>query len=431
MSGIISQLCAEVELPRMIQVKQLFDQDHIESEDIPQAVFAQLSRSELGDPIKPGKRIAITCGSRGVANIAIIIKAIADFVKSKGASPFVIPAMGSHGGATGEGQKALIAGYGVTEEFVGCPIVSSMETVVIGQSEEGADGVSYRVRIDKNAAESDGIIVAGRIKPHTDFHGPYESGIMKMMAIGLGKREGADICHQNGFGDMARMVPLFGKTIIKHAPVILGFGILENAYCQTCKFVALRPDEIEGQEPLLLEEARGHLPIILFDKTDVLVVDRIGKDISGDGMDPNITGASPCSPWVSGGIQALRTAILDLTLETHGTAIGMGAAHTITRRLFNKIDYEATYVNVVTSRGLDFARIPCILETDKEAIQLALRTCMGNDKDHPRIIRIADSLHTERIWISEAMEDEAKAKKRLEILSGPQDWPFDKDGNLW
>jgi hypothetical protein len=160
-------------------------------------------------------------------------------------------------------------------------------------------------------------------------------------------------------------------------------------------------------------------------------VDRIGKDISVDGMDPNITGASPCSPWVTGGIKANRTTILDLTEKTHGTAIGIGAAHTITRRLFDKIDYEATYVNAVTSRGIDFVRIPAIVENDREAVQLALRTCVGHDPDRPRIIRIADSLHTETIWISEAMEGEAKANKRLEILSGPQDWPFDKDGNLW
>jgi hypothetical protein len=426
MGGMISALCAEVELPRMLQVRQLFDRDHIEPADIPRAVAAELARSG----IKPGKRIAITCGSRGVANIAIITRAIADFVKSRGAVPFVVPAMGSHGGATAEGQKALIAGYGVSEEFVGCPIVSSMETVEIGTSEVGPGGKTYGVRIDKNAAEADGIIVAGRIKPHTDFHGTYESGIMKMMAIGLGKREGADICHQNGFGYMAEMVPLFGRTIIKYAPVILGFGILENAYCQTCKFVALRPDEIAEKEPGLLEEARTHLPIILFDSTDVLVVDRIGKDISGDGMDPNITGASPCSPWVTGGITANRTAILDLTPATHGAALGIGAAHVITRRLFNKIDYEATYVNAITSRGIDFVRIPAIMESDREAVQLALRTCIGHDPA-PRIIRIADSLHTETIWVSEALEAEARANKRLEILCGPQNWPFDKDGNLW
>jgi hypothetical protein len=230
---------------------------------------------------------------------------------------------------------------------------------------------------------------------------------------------------------MAEMVPLFGKTIIKHAPVILGFGILENAYGQTCKFAAMRPEEIEAKEPPLLEEARNHLPLILFDEADVLVVDRIGKDISGDGMDPNVTGAGPCSPWVSGGIKAQRTAVLDLTEETHGAAMGIGAAHTTTRRLFNKIDYEATYVNAVTSRIIEFVRIPAIAENDREAVQLALRTCIGHDPSRPRIIRIADSLHTETLRVSEALREEAEANPRLEILSGPEDWPFDKNGNLW
>ncbi|GHU19485.1 hypothetical protein FACS189475_06770 [Betaproteobacteria bacterium] len=427
MSSVISQLCAEVDLPRMIRVQQLFDRDRIDPEDIPQAIFAQLSRSELGDPIKPGKRIAITCGSRGVANVAIITRAIADFIKSKGAKPFVIPAMGSHGGATGEGQKALIAGYGVTEEFVGCPIVSSMETVVIGVNDEG-----HEVRIDKNAAESDGVIVAGRIKPHTDFHGTFESGVMKMMAIGLGKREGADICHEKGFGHMAHRVQLFGRCIIKNAPILLGFGIMENAYCETCKFIALRPEEIEEREPVLLDEARTHLPLLYFENTDVLVVDWIGKDISGTGMDPNITGTGYCTPFVTKScITVLRTVVLDITPESHGTAFGIGAAHTTTKRLFDKIDFDSTYVNAVTSRGLDQVKLPCIMDTDKEAIQLALRTCIGYDKEHPRIIRVKDSLHTETIWISEAMEEEAKANKRLQIISGPEAWPFNEDGNLW
>jgi hypothetical protein len=434
MNGIISRLCAEVPLPKMIKVRQLFDRGRIETADIPSAVLREISLSELGDPVKPGMRIAITCGSRGVANIALIIRALADFVRSKGARPFVVPAMGSHGGAVAEGQRALIASYGVTEEFIGCPILSSMETVEIGRSDEGLEpGTSpgFPVRIDKNAALSDGIIVAGRIKPHTDFRGPCESGIMKMMAIGLGKREGADICHNPGFANMARMVPLFGRTIIAHAPVILGFGILENARGETCRFAAMRPDEIEEKEPLLLEEARAHLPLIHFDSVDVLVVDRIGKDISGDGMDPNITGASPCSPFVEGGLKAGRTVILDLTEATHGSAMGMGAAHTITRRLFNKIDYEATYVNAVTSRGLDFVRIPCILESDREAVQLALRTAVGADSLRPRIIRIADSIHTETLFISEAMKEEALKKSRIEIEGEAEEWPFDEAGNLW
>ncbi|MDR0668495.1 MAG: hypothetical protein LBF95_00290 [Treponema sp.] len=427
--GVISRLCAEVRLPRMLRVRQFFDRDHIEAEDIPAAVRAQLSRPELGNPVEPGKRYAITCGSRGVANIVLITGAIAAFVRSRGGLPFVVPAMGSHGGATAGGQRALLAAYGLTEESLGCPIVSSMETVALGETEPGPGGKRYGVRIDKNAAGADGIIVAGRIKPHTDFHGPYESGIMKMMAIGLGKREGAEICHENGFGYMAEMVPLFGRAVIACAPVVLGFGILENAYGQTRKFAALRPDEIETREPVLLDEARSLLPRIPFDSADVLVVDRIGKDISGDGMDPNITGPSPCSPWVTGGLRANRTVVLDLTDETHGAAMGIGAAHTTTRRLFNKVDFEATYVNAVTSRGIDFARIPCVLESDREAVQLALRTCIGGDPGRPRIIRIADSLHTETMWISEAMEGEAAA--RLEIQSGPEDWPFDGDGNLW
>ena len=426
-NNIMKQLCAEIALPRMIKVRQLFDKGRIEVAKIPEAIFAEMARPELGDYIKPGKRIAITSGSRGVANIAVIIKAIADFVKSKGAQPFVVPAMGSHGGATAEGQKALIESYGVREEFIGCPILSSMETVVIGKNDEGQD-----VRIDKNAASADGIIVAGRIKPHTDFHGTYQSGIMKMMAIGLGKREGADACHELGFGHMPHRVHIYGKAVIKHAPVILGFAILENAYDETRKFAALRPDEIECEEPKLLEEAWTHLPVLFFKQTDVLVVDRIGKDISGTGMDPNVTGTGYCTPFVTKScIEVLRTVVLDLTPETHGIAFGIGAAHSTTKRLFDKMDFDGTYVNAVTSRGLDQVKIPCVMDNDREAIQLALRTCLGNDKARPRIIRINDSLRTENIWVSEAMKEEAEANKRIEILSGPEAWAFNADGNLW
>jgi len=301
-----------------------------------------------------------------------------------------------------------------------------METVVIGTTAEG-----HQVRIDKNAASADGIIVAGRVKPHTDFRGPYESGLMKMMTIGLGKREGADIFHDAGFAHIPRLIPLFGRCILKNAKIALGFAILENAYGQTCKFAALRPDEIDEKEPLLLEEARTHLPFIFFDEADVLIIDRIGKDISGDGMDPNVTGASSCSPYVSGGLKAQRTVVLDLTPATHGAALGIGAAHTITRRLFEKINYESTYVNAITARALDFVRIPCILDNDREAVQLALRTCVSIDRGNPRIIRIADSLHTETIWISEAMQDEALNNPKLTVLGEPEPWSFNSEGNLW
>ena len=426
MGGIVSRLCGEIKLPRMLKVKQHFDPSCIKKDDIPKAVFDELSKPELADAIKPGMRIAVTCGSRGVANIAVITRAITDYVKSKGAHPFVVPAMGSHGGASAEGQKALLASYGVTEESAGCPIHSSMETVSLGKTKAPV----YEVRLDKHAAQADGIIAAGRIKPHTDFHGEYESGIMKMLAIGLGKRDGADICHQFGFGRMAEMVLLFGKAIIENAPVIMGFGILENAYSQTYKVAAMPAGEIEKREPQLLKEARSRLPFLPFETCDVLVVDKFGKDISGLGMDPNITGASPCTPFVKSGFSAARTVVLDLTKETHGTAMGIGAADVITRRLFNKIDFEASYVNAITSRGIDYVRIPLIADNDREAIQTALRTCIGIDKDNPRIIRITDSIHTEIFYISEVLEDEA-VKKNLEILESPGGWKFNEEGNLW
>jgi len=212
--------------------------------------------------------------------------------------------------------------------------------------------------------------------------------------------------------------------------VIIGLGILENAYSQTCKFAAMKPSEIDTMEPELLKEARTHLPLIPFDSTDVLIVDRIGKDISGDGMDPNIVGAGPCSPYVKGGISTNRIVILDLTPETHGVALGIGAAHAITKRLFDQIDFDATYVNAITSRGIDYVRVPAITANDREAIRLALRTCIGHDTAKPKIIRISDSLHTETFYVSEALEADAK-KKGLEILEGPKEWNFDSDGNLW
>jgi len=431
MRDIVRRLCAEVNLPKMLKIRQIYARNRIEEEDVSKTVTDELSHLDLEDAIKPGKRIAITCGSRGIDKIPHITRALVDFVKRRGATPFVVPAMGSHGGATAEGQKKLIESYGVTENFIGCPIVSSMETVMIGRSEADPGGKIYGVRIDKNAAEADGIIVVGRVKPHTNYRGLYESGIMKMMAIGLGKRDGADICHQNGFGELAEMVYLFGKTILKNAPVILGFAIVENAYSEICKFVAMMPHEIEKKEPILLGEARKLLPLIFFESTDVLVVDRIGKDISGDGMDPNITGTNPCTPFVEGGLLANRRVILDLTSDTNGQAMGMGCAHVITQRLFKKLDLDATYVNAITARCLDYARIPVIVENDREAIQLALRTCVGHDPDNPRIIRIKDSLHTDFIWISEVMYKEAENNKRVEILSDPLDWPFDENGNLW
>ena len=426
MLNVVKELCSRVNLPKMIPVKQKFDPAHIPASDIPAQVSAEMSQAHVSGAIRAGQRVAITCGSRGLANHALITKSIVDYVKSRGASPVVIPAMGSHGGATAEGQKELLARYGVTDAYLGCPVVSSMETVEIGVSEEG-----HHLRLDKNAAESDAIIVAHRIKAHTDFRGPYESGLMKMMAIGLGKREGADVTHEAGFEKMPHMVPLFGKVILKNAPVAMGFAIIENAYHQTCKFQALTPQEIIDKEPALLEYAKSRMAKILIDPCDVLVVDQIGKEISGDGMDPNVSGATSCAPYVTGGLTAQRRVILSLTKETHGSAVGIGAAEAITRRLYNEIDYDATYVNALTSRVVAYTKIPPVMDTDKEAIQFAAFSASSVDPDNLRIIRIVDTMNVEQIWISEALKAEAEKHPDVEILGEAAPFPFNSAGNLW
>ena len=421
----VADLVKDVTVPRMFRVRQIFPRNKIEPEEIPGIIKKLLSEEKFSSQIKPGMKIAITAGSRGIANNALTTKCIADFIKSKGAQPFVVPAMGSHGGSTAAGQREILRGYGITEEYLQCPILSSMEVKKIGVNEEGKD-----VYIDKYAAESDGIVIGCRIKPHTAFRGPYESGIMKMMAIGLGKQYGAEVCHEAGFKHMAKNVPLFGKAIIRHAPVLFAVPTIENAYDETCKIVAVNADEIEELEPALLKEAASYMARILVDSCDVLIVDEIGKNYSGDGMDPNITGTF-CSPYATGGIAAQRVAVLDLSKETHGNGIGLGFSSATTKRVFNKLDLASMYPNAITCTVLGGVRIPIIMESDKEAIQVCIKSCNEIDKTRPRVVRIPNSLHLEHIMLSEDYLEEIKGMETIEIESEPMDLPFDGDGMLW
>ena len=421
----VADLVKDVTVPRMFQVRQIFPRNKIEPEEIPDIIKKLLSEEKFSSQIKPGMKIAITAGSRGIANNALTTKCIADFIKSKGAQPFVVPAMGSHGGSTAAGQREILRGYGITEEYLQCPILSSMEVKKIGVNEEGKD-----VYIDKYAAESDGIVIGCRIKPHTAFRGPYESGIMKMMAIGLGKQYGAEVCHEAGFKHMAKNVPLFGKAIIRHAPVLFAVPTIENAYDETCKIVAVNADEIEEMEPALLKEAASYMARILVDSCDVLIVDEIGKNYSGDGMDPNITGTF-CSPYATGGIAAQRVAVLDLSKETHGNGIGLGFSSATTKRVFDKLDLASMYPNAITCTVLGGVRIPIIMESDKEAIQVCIKSCNEIDKTRPRVVRIPNSLHLEHIMLSEDYLEEIKGMETIEIESEPMDLPFDEDGMLW
>lgn len=422
---LVANLVRGQKLPRMFGVRQIFPRPRIEPDMLPRILTGLLLEERFADKIRPGMRIAVTAGSRGIANAALITRCIADFVKSRGAYPFIVPAMGSHGGATAEGQRRILEGYGITQQYVGCPILSSMEVKKIGVNEEGTD-----VFIDKNAAEADGIIVSCRIKPHTAFRGPYESGIMKMMAIGLGKQAGAQICHEAGFQNMAKNVPMFGRAVIENATVLFAVASIENAYEETCKIAVVDSGEIAEKEPLLLQEAFSYMPRILVDSCDVLIVDAIGKNFSGDGMDPNITGTF-ATPYASGGIKAQRVCVLDLSPETKGNANGLGYVDVTTRRVYEKLDLTSMYMNAVTSTVLRGASIPVVMESDREAIQLCVRTCTEIDKEHARIVRIPNSLHIEHIQLSESYYGEAGRNPRMEIESEPRELDFDGEGNLW
>ena len=423
---VVSALASSVTLPRMVRVKQLFDHSHFEPEEIPAIVHAQLDRPEMRERIRPGMSVAVTCGSRGVANIAIITRAIVDFVKDCGGEPFVFPAMGSHGGATAEGQIGILAGYGVTEESLGCPIRSSMEVVQVGNREDNG----RPVYIDKYAAEADGIILCGRVKAHTAFRGPYESGILKMAVIGMGKQRGAEQCHQDGFRDMGYDLPQIAKVIFDNTNILGAVALGENAFDETCIIEGLLKEEVFDREPDILKRTKERLGKIYFDDIDVLVVDRIGKDISGDGMDPNITGRFAV-PHVPSDKNVQHIAVLDLTEETHGNCNGLGLSDVTTARLVNKIDVDATFPNVVTSTVVCTPRIPLFTRSDEDCIKIALRTCNFIDREHPRIVHIQDTMRLEEIEISEAMLEEARSNPNIEILSEPTPWPFDENGNLW
>ena len=424
MTDRLSALVADVKLPRFVTVRQTFSEDHIFPEQVPQVLLEELGRQEIAERIQPGMQVCITCGSRGIDNYVTLIRTLAEFCKSRGALPFAIPAMGSHGGATAEGQREVLQALGITEEAIGCPVVSSMDTVVVGQTEDGKD-----VHVDAHAAAADAIIVINRIKPHTSFRGTYESGLMKMMAIGLGKQRGAASCHASGYKYMAKMVPAFGNVILDHAPVAFGVAVLENAFDKTAKIAALTPAEIRAREPELLQEAFALMPKLYFDSCDVLVVDEIGKNISGGGMDPNITGAFS-TPYASGGINAQMRCILSLTPQTHGSAYGMGAADVVSKRLYDAIDLEKTYPNSITSTALSFSKIPIVMKNDEDTIRLCVKSCTDVDKANPRIIRIKNTLSLGEIQVSEAMIPELAGRPELEILTEPAFLPFNEQGNL-
>lgn len=424
----ITDLIRDVPIPKMVKIRQNFDRTHIPETELAGVVTRELDREEIGGKILPGQKIAITCGSRGITHYAVMARAMVDFVKSKGAGPYIVASMGSHGGATAEGQLQILRDYGITEEAMGCPVKSSMETVEIGLSAVR----KQPVRIDKYASEADGILLFNRVKPHTSFRGRYESGLMKMMAIGLGKQHGAENIHHQSPGIMHELVEEYGRAVMENCPILGGIAIVENAYDETYLVKGLSPEEIITEEPKLRDLSYETIAHLLFDECDVLVVDKIGKNFSGDGMDPNISGRFVQPQYCSGGIDAEKVVILDLSDETHGNAQGIGLAEVTTRRLFNKMKLEMTYPTGVTNTFLHLMKIPMIMDNDREALQLALCCCPdAEDQTNMKMIRIPNTAHIDVIEISEGMLPLAKANPNIEILSEPYELAFDENGNLF
>jgi len=405
--------------PKLVRVRQHFEASEIA--DVPAEVAAQLAKAGLSTKIQTGQSVAITCGSRGIASIDAIVKAMADEVKRVGGEPFVVPAMGSHGGATAEGQKKVLATYGVTEDAVGAPIRSSMDVVEIGQSQYG-----FPVYLDQLASGADHIVVVNRIKPHTRFIGPVESGLMKMMLIGLGKQKGAETYHRaivdHPFETIVKDV---AGIVIERAPISFGLAILENAYDRTAKLVGLRPEEFETVEPSLLEEALELMAQLPFQSGDLLIVDEIGKEFSGLGMDPYVTGVKSNSP-----VEMKRIYVRDLTDKTYGNANGVGYADFTHRRLVDKTDYHAMYTNSLTAAKPANARIPITFDTDRECVEAALGTIGLTPPEQARVMWIKNTLELEHVLVSEAYEGELSTRDDLSRDGEPQEFPFDAEGNL-
>ncbi len=408
--------------PPLARIRVSYDASRID--DVAAATHTEIAAS--GVSFAAGERIAICCGSRGIANIAEIVRAVVSDCRAAGAEPFIVPAMGSHGGATASGQAEVLASYGIDEASVDAPVHSSMETV-----ELPSETVPHRLHMDRCASEADGIVLINRVKPHTDFRAPIESGLLKMAVIGLGKRDQAEIMHSYGVPGLRDMIVPAARELLRTGRIRLGIGIVENALDETMEIRAMAAETMEQQEMELLEHARAAMPALPLDDVDVLVIDEMGKDISGCGIDTNIIGRiriagepEPERPRVR------RIVCTDLTSASHGNATGFGLADIITRRLYDKVDFDATYANIITSTFLERGMTPLTLPTDAEAVECALRTCSVRDPSEARVIRIRNTLQLSEMWVSPAAWDAIEQQGMPATRIGDFVDPFTDDGEL-
>src|SRR5215203_2273377 len=412
----IEELLGNVEPPAGALVEQRADAPPA-LEDIRAAVGEALRSVEL-----PTGSVAVGVGSRGVGRISDVVAALVGFLKEAGAKPFVVPAMGSHGASTAEGQAEVLAHLGVSEESVRCPVRATMEATKIGETPSGV-----QVFMDRNAYEADSVVVVNRVKPHTAFRGTVESGPTKMLAIGLGKQRGAHSIHSAGWEKIDKTIPEAARVAVESGKVAFGLATVENADEEPCKIVAVPAEKLEEAEAPLLEEAKRNLARLPFDDIDVLIVDEIGKNISGDGADLNVTGRYPTTA-ASGGPSVNRMVYLGLTEETGGNANGLGMADVATERLAGSMDRPSTYMNALTSTTPAPVKTPMVMPTDEMAIAAALTMCAGVDYPEVRLVRIENTLKLRRMWVSEALLGEVESNDRLEVLEDAQPIRFDAGG---
>jgi hypothetical protein len=394
-------------LPSLARVRQSIPQPQVK--DIPGTIRRLILESRLRERVPAGGTIAVGIGSRGIAGIAGMARAAVDTLKEMAYKPFIVAAMGTHGGATAAGQRALLAGYGVTEQAMGVAVKTDMETV-----ELGTNPVGLPIYFDRNAHQADGIVLINRVKPHTDFRGAHESGVLKMLVIGLGKREGASQVHKLGLRGVKEVLPAVGRFLVENTRFALGLAVLENAHDVPAEIVPLEPETILQVEPGLLEKARGLMGRLPFDQIDVLIVGELGKNYSGAGMDPNVIGRLMVEtqpdfekPTIT------RLAVLDVSDESHGNIVGVGFADLTTERLVSRLDPEPFRINVLTSCFLERARIPITLPTDRDVIEQALETCWRIDPAEARMVVIPNTLEVETMWVSSPLEEEVRAHPHL------------------
>lgn len=415
---------SEIPIPKMVRIREQFETDRIP--DVKAHLLNELEALPLDRAALRGKSIAITVGSRGIPSLPVLVRTMCDTLKAWGAKPFIVPAMGSHGGGTVEGNLEVINGYGITEAAMGVPIRATMEVVQIGSIH---DRVHTPIYCDKYAAEADGIVLFNKVKPHTDFKGYHESGLCKMIAIGIAKHKGCSWFHQQGFETFGARIPLVAEEFLNKMNVIFGVGVVQNAEDEISEIRAYPRERIREGDHELLQIAKRRLPRMKFDNIDVLIVDRIGKNISGEGCDPNVTGRG-FMPGFEEDFHCKRMFVRGLTEQSHHNACGLGLADITTRRCLNSVDWVSTWINLTTNTCIHGAKIPLYQNNDRDALRLAIRCCTGIDYTTPRVARIHDTLSLSELEISEALLPDVMGREDVEILSAPYELHFDGDGFL-